>query len=229
MDFKSLTEGRFTGTVSTGNQQTLLPREPNTPPYKTGEASINRPEQPEVYLPYGLQHAEKFGVKIVWTLLQALEMRRKKIAVITIREADIAARWQVPLDSDFMHKALQSIDGMIVEGIPGEKDNPFHLREFYNRGVKFKKEAYHRATKEQQAKADQAMAETLAKLSKIKLPAWPEEERDGFAMELCKPEFMTWEQYKEAAKHCIVRTPESFEDEHDIPSDIMEGDIVSVD
>lgn len=234
MDFKELSSGRFTDQVSSGNQQpSLLPKEPNTPPYslKNKEANLGRVESAEVYLPYGRQHAEKFGVKIVPTMLQALQMRHQKMAVITIREADILARWNVPLNSDFLHKALQAVDGMVVEGIPGETDNAFILREFYNRGIKFKKELYHKATKEQQDRADLAMGETLAKLRKMKLAAWPEEIRDGFAQELCKPEYMDWSQYCEAAKHTIIR--DKFEDEVDVEhweiTDPVEGDIVSVD
>jgi hypothetical protein len=211
MDFKELTKGRFTGAeVSTGNQPSLLPREPNTPPYKAGEVDPNRMEPQEVYLPYGKTHAAKFGVKVVLTLMQALELRRKKLAVVTSREADIAARLQIPLNSDFMHKGMQAIDGMFAEGIPGEKDNAYVLREFYNRGIKFKKEFYHKATKEKQETADKAMRETLMKLTEIGLPAWPEEVENGFAVELCKPEFMSWDQYLEASKHYIFRDPENF-------------------
>lgn len=229
MNFNELTQGRFTGAVSTGNQQpqqpSLLPREPNTPPYKKGEVDINRMEQQEVYLPYGRKHAESFGVKIVLTIQQALELRRKKMAVITIREADIAARWKAPLNSDFLHKALQAIDGLMLEGIPGEPGNPYTLREQYNRGIDFKKKHYHTVSKERQDICDTAMAEILSKLRAIDLPAWPEEEINGFAPELCKPEIMTWEQYREAAKHYIIRDPDTFKEDSDEQS--VEGHVVS--
>lgn len=211
MNFNELTHGRFTGKVSTGNStQPLLPREPHMPPYVKGEADPGRPEPQEVYLPYARQHASQFGVKIVATLRQALEFRRQKLAVLTIREADIAARSKIPLDSDFLHKALQAIDGIIIEGIPGEKENPYHLREFYNRGVAFRKQYYQAADKAKRETADKAMGDTLAKLAAAQLPAWPEEIEHGFVTELCKPEFMDWSQYRAAAANYKSREPEQF-------------------
>lgn len=222
MEFKELTEGRFNppsapGTpvpVSTGNpqqsQQSLLPREPYTPPYQKGEVDPNRVEEFSAYLPYGRRYVKEFGIQIALSLQQALEQRRRGLAVVTLREADIAARCKIPLSNEFLHKALQAIDGMIVEGTPGEKDNPYFLREFYNRGVKFKIESYHKALPEQQRKADAAMQEVLDKLEKMNLPAWPEEVIAGFKFDICKPEFMTWDQYREAAKHYVSRDPESF-------------------
>lgn len=226
MDFKDLTSGKYqapTGQsagqpVSSGNhlsnqqtQPSLLPREPNTPPYRTTEANIQIIEPIEVFLPHGRKHAEKFGVKLVMTLEQALNMRRQKLAVLTPREADTLARGNVPLNSDFMHKALQAMDGMVSEGIPGEKDNAFVLRESYNRGINFKRMHYHKVDQDRQAKADAALAEIVEKLNRIKLPLWPEEVDNGVVTELCKPEYMNWEQYRAAASHYISRDPEEFE------------------
>lgn len=222
MDFKDLTTGPYkAGSVSSGNQPSvqpsLLPREANTPPYKKAtESNIQLIEPPEVFLPHGRKHAEKFGVKLVLTLEQALNMRRQKLAVLTPREADTLARGNVPLNSDFMHKALQAMDGMISEGIPGEKDNAFVLRESYNRGIDFKRKFWHKIDTARKIAADEALATIVEKLAKAKLPLWPEELDNGIATELCKPEYMNWEQYRAAALHYTTRDPAEFEDEtHD--------------
>ncbi len=211
MDFKNLTTGRFDN-LSTGNQepvnQPLLPREPHTPPYQSTEVDIKRMEPQEVYLPHGKKHAEKFGIKLVLNIEQALKLRRDGLAVLTIREADIAARQGVPLNSDFLHKALKAIDGMFSEGIPGERDNAYVLRESYNRGINFKRQFYHKVSQERKDIADKALILIVNRLTDIKLPPWPEEVYNGFATELCKPEWMSWEQYREASKHCVIRDPE---------------------
>lgn len=196
--------------VSTGNNQPLLPQPPNTPPYRKGEVDITRVEEHRLYQPYGKRHAEKYGVKIVLNMEQALLLRQQGLAVITIREADTLARWNVPLDSNFLHKALQAIGGMVVEGIPGEKDNAFFLRERYNIGIQWKREHYHRVTPERQQKADEALREIEVKLAKMGLPLWPEEQNNGMPPELCKPEFMNWQQYREAATNYVTRDPDTF-------------------
>lgn len=204
--------------ISTGNQeaakQPLLPQPPNTPPYRKGEVDITRLEDQTLYLPYGRRHAEKFGVKIVLNMEQALTLRHGGLAVVTIREADTLARWNVPLDSDFLHKALRAIGGMVVEGIPGEKDNAFFLRERYNKGIEFKRQHYHRVTVERQKAADDALLEIEKKLADMALPLWPEEQNNGILVELCKPEFMNWQQYREAATNYVTRDPDTFGAEH---------------
>lgn len=207
MNFNELTSGK----VSTGKsaQPSLLPPEAHTPPYAKSEAKINRLETQDNFLAYGRKYAESFHVKLALTLQQALELRQHGVAAITLREADIAARWKVNLDSKFIQDGIRKFDGLLTEGLPGEKDNPFALREFYNRGVNFKKNGdYDRADSNRRKIADQAMADALSKLNSQDLPAWPEEIENGFNLELCKPEFMTWEQYREAAKTQVFRQPE---------------------
>lgn len=229
MDFKDLTNGPYTGQkVSTGNQQpSLLPREANTPPYKKGEATIKSVEPAEVFLPHGRRYAEKFGVKLALNLEQALNMRRQKLAVVTLREADTAARWGAPLDSNFMHLALQAMDGMIIEGIPGEKDNAYFLRERYNAGIEFKRRYYHQVDAQRQAAADKALADIAAKLAAVKLALWPEELNVGIAVELCKPEYMNWEQYRAASQRFITRDPAEFEDELHDQDSLTLGELAS--
>ena len=213
MDFQNATKGRFSGQpAAQPTQPSLLPREPNTPPYQKGECNIQLVENEEAYLPHGRKYAEKFQVIIATNLVSAINMRNEGKAALTIREADIAARIQIPLDSAFFHKAMRAIGGMIAEGFPGEPDNPFELRKFYNRGVHFKKTAYSSVDRGRQERADKAMQEVLDKLEARHLPSWPEEVKHGFAIELLKPEYMTWAQYEEAAKHHIVRDPEFAED-----------------
>jgi hypothetical protein len=222
MDMKELTSGgRFSGKpVSTGNQQSLLPSDSYTPPYKLGEADPNRLELKEIYLPYGKQHAEKYSIKIAITLKQALEMRQAGMEVLTIREADIAARWQVPLGNHFLYKALSMTGSCFTEGIPGEKDNAYQLRETYNRGVAFKRDFYNKVDRERQIKADQYMVDILAKLEAIDLPAWPEELTRGFAQELCKPEYMNWEQYRAASQGFVFREPDTFKESSDADKNV---------
>jgi len=216
MDFKDMQSGRFSGVqpekVSTGNPE---PRQPNTPPYVKGEVNPKLIEQPQIYSRQTKAYATKYGVKLALNLESALDDRAKGEITLTIREVDVAARLGIPLDRDFIHKALRAIGGMVIEGIPGEPDNPYFLRAYYNRGIKFKKKDdsgksdYDRAHPAKQEKADALLKEILQKLRGHQLAAWPEEEANGFPLELCKPEYMTWDQFNKAQAQVVKRYDQS--------------------
>ena len=214
MQFSDMTEGRFTGKtptqVSSGNSKPPDPDRPaNTPPYRVSEAApakIEVLEPQNVYLPYGKQHAEAHGCRIALTLEQALKFREEGVWAVSMREADIAARGSIPLNKEFLQHGLRAIGGFLTEGIPGEDGNGWVLREFYNRGMTFKKDgSYDKSPPERRAKADQAIADTLVKLEQLGIPAWPEEIEKGFAHELTKPEFMDWAQYTKAKQQVVKR------------------------
>lgn len=225
MNYADMQKGRFstvqppisTTPVSTGN----LERTPHTPPYINGEHNLQLSEPTQAYSLNAKRYAAKYGIKLALNMESALLERNKGEITMTIREVDISARLGIPLDKDFFHKALQAIGGMVVEGIPGEPDNPYYLRAFYNRGIKFKtanphsrKSDYDHASPAKQERADAAMREILAKLETHKLTPWPEEIENGFPQELCKPEYMTWDQFYKA-QAAMTRRYASGENQHE--------------
>ena len=225
MNVNDLVTGRFASHVPIATTAQPVSSGKNTSPtekqlpYAKGEATVQQIEEPRIFLPYGKKHAEKYGMQIVPNLEIALKMRSEGLAVMTLREADIAARMQLQLDSHFLIKGLCSISGMIIEGIPGEEGNVYLLREFYNRGVEFKKNKWNTVDEAHRQRATQAMKDTLYKMLEMQLPAWPEEEANGFPLELTKPEYMTWGQYNVARKYVVKRT--DLHDTSDPDSDIV--------
>lgn len=210
--------------VSTGNSEVVIntppPPDPNRPPYTPPyrnkvEADPTIIDEVQYYPPQGKQHAEKFGVRITPNLKMALEARAKGEFCLSPREADVAARMRIPLEGSFFKKALICFGNMITEGsMPGEPDNVYHLRAYYNRGVKFKKPGpgntpsdYTQSSPARQEQADSKMKDILEKLEAMQIPAWPQEIQNGFATELCKPEYMTWQQYEAAANIPLQRSP----------------------
>lgn len=209
MNLNELTTGRFNPQPVVQQPTQQQPREPNTPPYKPGEVTIGQPESIQVFLRYGREYAAQYGVELAINLEQALKTRAAGGFAITLREADMAARLQLPLDSKFFRAGLRK--AALVEGITGEADNVYALRALYNRGVEFKyiKKLYDQCDEARKAKADQVMQETLDKLIATGLDPWPEELRNGFHTDLCKPEYMDWQQYEAASKRVIKRTTTS--------------------
>lgn len=213
MDFSEMQKGRFTGQTAqpaasppaASQVASQATRAPYTPPYQKGEYNAKLTESRLAYTTEAVKYAERFAIDLAPNLETALTQRRQGGKSLTMREVDTAARMQVPLDSEFLIKAMVAIDGMISEGIPGEPDNVYYLRAFYNRGVKFKKPREKSGKSEydycdliRQQKADRVMAEILSKLEQAGLPAWPQEQEQGFPEELCKPEYMTWNQFHKA-------------------------------
>jgi hypothetical protein len=230
MNFSDMQKGRFSAVqpsvpISNENPDGTQPvRIPHTPPYEKGECDPRLIEQPQVYTLHAKRYAAKYSIKIALNLDSALTERQKGEITLTMREVDTAARLKIPLDKDFIRKALQAIHGMIVEGIPGEPENPYHLRAFYNRGIKFKKAThgksdYERVPPAKQERADAAMKEILAKLEAHNLPAWPEEIENGFPQELCKPEYMTWDQFNKAQAQTLHRYNSGYHGENSYEPD----------
>lgn len=146
-------------------------------------------------------------LKINWTLGEnlksVLQARAEGKKVLTIREADIAARGQLDLNESFNLVGPEYVGLFLTDGEdPGLKGTPWELRAAYNRGVKYKTDGrYNKAPQEKKDKADEAMQKYLKLLREMFLPAWPKEERLGFPVELTKPEWMTWAQFKQAKKN----------------------------
>lgn len=185
-------------------------RQAHTPPYTKAEVNLQLCAQTDVYLPYGRQYAAKFGTRIVTNMQQAIDARKNGEFVLTIREADTAARNQLPLSSRLLIRSMvYGIDGLnqlglISEGIPGVEGNAFELRNQYNKGVQFYKTGkYEIAPAAQKTAADKRMKLLKLSLNELGLPLWPEEVDGGLATELLKPEYMSWHQYQEAAAQRI--------------------------
>lgn len=187
--------------------------------YRKEEVKLNNCEDRSVYLAYGRTYATKHGFELVPSMAAALQGRRTGKKVLSYREADIAARAKFPLSQVVIFKAMVMLDscfdeesmdlvdvGMLHEdvvGIPAKNkfvpETVYEMRRFYNRGVQVKKSGkYSSYSPEQKKVADECMKNTLDILNFCKLPAWPEEVTDGFALELTKPEYMTFDQYNAA-------------------------------
>lgn len=182
------------GKLSTGN------RPVPTVPYKAPEVNlVSPPSSPKFPVPEVIAYVKKFDFRIVPTISEAMTLRAQGLRVMTAREADIAYRSKIQLDNTCFLASI--LFGIITEGHPMKGETVYTLRAFYNRGVAYKKDGrYAKATPDEQARADQKMAEILAKLAEMQLPAHAEELINGFDVELTKPEFMTFDQYNRAAQ-----------------------------
>lgn len=187
-------------------------RESYTPPYSQNDNEYNLQlvEQEKIYLPYGREYANKYNITLVPCMRHALDTRKTGKFVLTFREADIAARKVLPLDSQILISSMVfspgglNCQGMICEGIPGTEGNAFELRNQFSKGYNFYKTGkYEKAPEVQRKAADQRMKSLKHWLAELGLPLWPEEIENGIATELLKPEFMTWHQYTEASQKKI--------------------------
>lgn len=179
-----------------------------TPAYKSGEVKINQGDPLYMVNKRAKEYAAKYGYGLTMSLAEALKGRVNGIKVLSFREADVACRQDLKLDNEFLqagiHNPAEAL--IIVEDIAGLKDSVYELRAFYNRGVQFfstGRSSHVELEAVQRAKF--AMHETLSKLKERGVPAWPEEEEKGFALELCKPDCMTWDQYRSRMKTPVER------------------------
>lgn len=212
--------------LSSGKES--VKRQPYTPPYSQSDSEYNLQlvEQEKIYLPYGKDYAAKYGIGLVPCMRHALDIRKSGKFVLTFREADIAARKQLPLGSPLLIASMVyspgglNCQGLICEGIPGTDGNAFEFRNQFNKGHQFYETGkYNKAPQAQKEAADKRMTSLKAWLSELGLPLWPEEIKNGVATELLKPEYMTWHQYTEASQKKIFlfdpnASPE-FEEEND--------------
>ena len=192
-----------------------------TPPYRANEVMLQQSDPAEVYNPEGRRWAAQFSVPVVGSLQQAIDLRNKGQFVLTQREADAAARLQVQLSNRLLRDSMVvdprkgGCASLIVEGIPGVKNNIYELRNQYNRGVQFHKTGkYDIAPQAQREAADRKMKELVRLMEEAGFPLWPEEVENGIPTELCKPEYMTWHQYQEATKQEVFlfdMTPVEFD------------------
>lgn len=176
------------------------PTSPTEPPYlKKNEytkAETPSPLQNKGVALYGKAYAEGKGWIVCASCFEAIERRSKGQRYLSYREADIAARNKL-LDNEMVVSGLMSpMEFFICEDLAGLKDAAYELRAIFNRGIEYKRTKYATQTAAQKAKCDDYMKSIVDKLSKIGLPPWPEELKDGFHSTLCRPEYMTDEQYK---------------------------------
>lgn len=175
-------------------------------PYREGEVTPYLSDPSYLALPRILEYAAARGYKVVPSIKEAIIGRQKAEQVLSIREADTAARGKAELDSPLVWAAISTpLDKeaaiYILEDMAGAHDSVFELRAYYNRGLLFFSSGK-AATKtpEEVQRARDTMIRTLDMLRWARVPAWDEEIDKGFPVEMCKPDFMTWTQYEERKK-----------------------------
>lgn len=168
--------------------------------YNSSKATLWLEEDLKPYVGPIIPYIERYGFKVVRTLEEVLKSRHVGQKVMTLREADIATRAAMDLHDKALWEAMNYFDSFLVEGTPGEPDSPWFLRKQYNRGIEFMRTEYTKAPPTQQARAMDRLTELRIQLAEFKLPLWPEEIEQGFAIDLLKPEYQTWGQYEQAIK-----------------------------
>lgn len=141
------------------------------------------------------------GYEIVQSIKDALIGRQQGKKLLSLREADTAARANLNLKSPLVFAAMSTFSDMaaiIMEDIAGPDETVFELRSFYNRGIAyFKSEKCRTDPPERVMNARRAMDDALDMLDFARVPAWQKEIEHGFPVEMCKPDFLTWGQYEE--------------------------------
>lgn len=170
-------------------------------PYQKQEVTPFLSDPNYVAMPRITEYAASRGYQIVSSIKDALIARQRGERCLSIREADTAARGSLQIDSPTVWAALSIFSetaAIILEDVAGAHDSVFELRAYYNRGILFFSSGK-AATKtpEEVKRATDTMDKTLDMLDWAGVPAWPEEIKKGFPVELCKPDFMTWAQYEE--------------------------------
>lgn len=143
-----------------------------------------------------VKYCSEFDVKVANHLAEAMEWRADKQKVLSPREADIVARGKTDLTNEFFWDSLFTMCGYLQEGELNFRFNPWELRTRYNNGLHWKTNLRENANATQKLKGDTAIQEIIGTLEAYKLPLYPVEKGMGVSRELCKPEFLSWEQYE---------------------------------
>jgi hypothetical protein len=191
------------------------PVKPATAPdqiYTATEVKIHQSDPLYLVKERAKEYAAKFGFTLVPSIQEAAIGRSQGRHVLSFREADIAARSKINLSSEILKHAMMCAAEvhLITEDVAGLTGSVYELRSFYNRGVQWfkgKPKDWKKTVRSPESvvfcNAESAMLLTLKKLEEKNMPAWPEEIEHGFPLELCKPDFMTWDQYRERMKNPV--------------------------
>lgn len=142
-----------------------------------------------------VEYCKSFGVKVAQHLAEAMAERAGGERILSPREADIVTRGKFTLDNDFFWKSMEMSQGYIQEGEINFRLNPWEIRSRYNKGLHWKNTAREKSSAAQKLKGDTILSDLRLTLIAYKLPPYPAEGSLGFSRELCKPEFLSWEQY----------------------------------
>lgn len=179
---------------------------------KASECDLETTESSSMYNKKVFDYVDRYKVSIAKNLLHAIHQRRQRLRYASLRELDICSRNKYNLASEFAWEALFHFEAYFQEGHLNLKDNVWELRaqynrcvHFYQRGENFKNSGgYVASTQKRKDECDKAIIDTKAKMDsiltlieQIGLPAWPEEIKAGFPVEMTHPEFMTFEKYRE--------------------------------
>ena len=166
-------------------------------------------DQEQVPTSHGKEYANQHGYAVYTTVRAAINGRANGHHVLSVREADVAARQKVNLRSSFIEAALQSeLFCYMMEGQPGVDSTGkpgrdlWYYRKRWNDGVDWRNESKARASQESIDTAEALMGKIFETIAKdFKLPFWREEIVDGFDYELLKPEYLTWKQFEAERKN----------------------------
>jgi hypothetical protein len=186
-------------------EEKVEPLEPEVP-YKKEEVTPYLSDPSYLAMPRITEFAASRGYSIVSSIKDALIARQAKKKCLSIREADTAARGELQIDSQRVWDVISTFSNnetgvLLLEDVAGAHDSVFELRAYYNRGIVFFSSGKSKTkTPEELQRATAEMDKILDMLDWAGVPAWPEEVKNGFPVELCKPDFMTWSQYEERKK-----------------------------
>jgi len=173
-------------------------------------------EHKDVLVAHGSIYVEKQGWMVADTIRAALTGRAAGEKLLSPREADVAARQSLDLNSPFLLATLMTdLHCYLMEGQPGKGpdgkngNDLWYYRRRWNNGVKWRQE-YKADSPEDTTKKAEALLLSIEDVinNQFNLPLWPEERRIGFVDALLKPEYLTWGQFDEERK-CpkILRKP----------------------
>lgn len=184
--------------VGVATQPLPTPKPITIPPYyqKNEYSRTQVLTEPSFYWPHGMEYAKKHGWDLTPSVFESIQHRSEGRKFLSYREADIAGRGRLLEESMVVGTLLGPFENFLTEDIVGLKDSIYELRLIYNRGVEYRKKDYQRQPLVQKQKCDAYMASLEAIFAKNRLSPWPEEKEQGFALGLCRPEYMTLDQYR---------------------------------
>lgn len=178
----------------------------------TKKSEVMEPAMPSTTVVHHSQnYCQSKGWARVAGVFEAMERRAKGERVISYREADIAARNNLLSQQVVIDQIMGPMEFFIMEDTAGVDCSVYELRRRWNyllkdlkKGQEYKETKYDKQPQAQKDKCDAYIGKLEREMRDIKnhlfsigLAMWPEEIEHGFHPNLCRPEYMTEDQYQE--------------------------------
>lgn len=171
------------------------------PAFKKGEADLTLLDAEEMLPPEYIAMIRATDYSFAANLRSALYRRERGDRILSLRECDIACRSSLIKElhtGTVIDFALMDLGWFLCEGIVGLDHNPWELRSRYNKGIIFVASTEDERLK---IKANAVLASILKALDEMHhLPAREDEIKNGFHVDLLRPEWM------EANKYFAIHT-----------------------